>query len=284
MMRRRADDSGGPAEQAAGGGAQTYRVGEVANYAGVSPQTIRLWEKQGLLHSERTNGGQRVFSAEQLERAQKVALLRRRHGWNPAAIRSALGGERAEAPREAWREMTVGSRIRAARTSQGLTLTELASRAGISRSFLSALERGENPITPGILSALADELRLPMSAFTPNVGPVKRVMRESERPSTVMAQGVYWEELATPGHRLEPALLVVPPGGSSGGAYARPGEVFVTLLAGELTFEIAGDTFEIVHAGDSIMLEPFVSWAWHNAAEQEARAIYVELLGGDAWR
>lgn len=270
--------------QTSGKGNETYRVGDVARYAGVSPQTIRLWEKQGLLHSERTDGGQRAFSSDQLEQAQKVALLRRRHGWNPAAIRSALGGERAEAPREAWREMTMGSRLRAARTSNGLTLTELATRAGISRSFLSALERGENPITPGVLSALADELELPMSAFTPNVGPAKRVMRESERPSTVMAEGVYWEELATPGHALEPALLVVPPGGSSGGAYTRPGEVFVTLLAGELVFEIGGESFETVRAGDSILLEPFVSWAWRNPGDEEARAIYVEQLGGDAWR
>ena len=261
-----------------------YRVGEVAEAAGVSPQTIRLWEKQGLLQSERTNGGQRLFTPDELKRAQRVGLLRRRHGWNPAAIRSTLGGERPDPSREAWREMTIGSRIRAARRSRGLTLADLANRASISRSFLSALERGENPVTPGLLSGLADILEMPMSAFTPNVGLVKRVMRAEERPLTAMAEGVYWEELATPGHLVEPALLVVPPGASSGGAYTRPGEVFVTLLTGELAFEIGTDDFEVLHQGDSILLEPFVSWAWRNPGRSETRAIYVEQLQSDAWR
>lgn len=260
-----------------------YRVGQMADSAGVSSQTIRLWEKQGLLRSERTDGGQRLFSAQQLQRAQKVGLLRRRHGWNPAAIRSALGGEHLDATREAWREMTLGARIRTARTSRGMTLNELAKKAGISRSFMSALERGENAVTPGILSAIADGLGLPMSAFTPNVGPAKRVMRVEERPKTTMAEEVYWEELATPGHTLEPAFLVVPPGGSSGGSYTRPGEVFVTLLAGELTFDIGPDGFETLRRGDSILLEPFASWAWHNPGRSEARAIYVEQLQKGAW-
>jgi DNA-binding transcriptional MerR regulator len=276
--------TGGQKQPDAGDAApRRYKVGELAEAAGVSPQTIRLWEKQGLLKSERTEGRQRLFSPEQLGRAQKISLLRRRHGWNPASIRSALGDARSEATKEAWREMTMGARIRAARHSRGLALADLARRSGISRSFLSAIERGENRLSPGVLSALADTLDLPMSAFTPNVGPAKRVMPKDERPKTSMAEGVYWEELATPGHVLEPAVLVVPPGGSSGGSYTRPGEVFVTLLVGKLAFEIGSDDFAVLGAGDSILLEPFVSWSWRNAGRSEARAIYVEQLRSDAW-
>lgn len=263
---------------------RTYRVGEIAEIVGVSPQTIRLWEKQGLLQPSRTEGGQRIFSQEELERAQKVSLLRRRHGWNPAAIRSAMAGERTEARREAWREMSMGSRIRAARRSRGLTLSDLAKLASISRSFLSTVERGENPVTPHVLSAIAGGLDMPMSAFTPNVGPAERVMRAAQRPQTTMAEGVYWEELASAGHAMEPALLVVPPGASSGGAYTRPGEVFATVLVGELAFEIGDEGFALLREGDSIMLEPFDSWAWRNPGKIEARAIYVEQLQGDAWR
>ena len=263
---------------------RTFRVGEIAEIVGVSPQTIRLWEKQGLLQPARTEGGQRIFSQAELELAQRVGLLRRRHGWNPAAIRSAMAGERSEGRREAWQEISIGSRIRAARRSRRLTLTNLAQRAGISRSFLSTVERGENPVTPHVLSAIADGLDMPMSAFTPDIGPAKRVMRAAQRPQTTMAEGVYWEELASPGHAMEPAVLVVPPGASSGGAYSRPGEVFVTVLAGELAFEIGAEDFALLHAGDSIMLEPFDSWAWRNPGTAEARAVYVEQLQGDAWR
>ena len=281
---RLARTSSGAGEVPPADGGRSFRVGEIAEIVGVSPQTIRLWEKQGLLQPARTEGGQRIFSQAELERAQKVGMLRRRHGWNPAAIRSAMAGERTEARREAWREMSLGARIRAARRSRRLTLAELAQRAGISRSFLSTVERGENAVTPHVLSAIADSLEMPMSAFTPNIGPAQRVMRAAQRPQTTMAEGVYWEELASAGHAMEPALLVVPPGASSGGAYTRPGEVFVTVLAGEMAFEIGADEFTLLHAGDSIMLEPFDSWAWRNPGTTEARAIYVEQLQGDAWR
>jgi quercetin dioxygenase-like cupin family protein len=110
-----------------------------------------------------------------------------------------------------------------------------------------------------------------------------RVDDRFEKPQTVMAERVFWEELATPGHRLEPALLMVPPGASSGGTYTRPGDVFLTLLAGELAFEISPHDFEALRTGDSILLEPFVSWAWRNPGRSHARAIYVEQLRGDAW-
>jgi quercetin dioxygenase-like cupin family protein len=76
---------------------------------------------------------------------------------------------------------------------------------------------------------------------------------------------------------------MVPPGASSGGTYTRPGEVFVTLLAGELAFEIGRDDFESLRTGDSILLEPFVSWAWRNPGRRQAKALYVEQLSGDAW-
>jgi len=60
--------------------------------------------------------------------------------------------------------------------------------------------------------------------------------------------------------------------------------VFLTLVAGRLAFEIGADGFEVVHKGDSILLEPFVSWAWRNPGRTKARAIYVEELGPEAWR
>lgn len=254
------------------------RVGDLADAAGVSTQTIRLWERQGLLHSERSAGGQRLFDEEALQRAQQVAMMRRRHGWNPAAIRSTLGNEGTGSPGPGY-----GARIRAARQRRGLTLEELASDAGLSRSFLSAIERGENTVTPRLLSALAQSLELPMSAFTPATERGDRVVREPDRARSTMAEGVEWEELATPGHTLEPAILIVPPGGSSGGAYARPGEVFVTMLAGQLAFE-SEHGIDVLKRGDSILLEPLLSWSWRNPGRSRARAVYVEQLQADAWR
>jgi len=257
------------------------RVGALAAGVGVSVQTLRLWEKQGLISPERTPGGQRVFSRAEAERASRIAALRRRHGWNPAAIRSALAGngtapptlDALEGPSPA--RQPYGPRIRAARKARGLTLNEAARRAGISRSALSNVELGHDVVTPRLLSAIADALGIGISAFVPPANTDDWVLRADERPITTMAGGVRWEELAKAGHGLEPALLIVPAGGSSGGSYTRPDELWVFILQGELVIAI-GDETRTLEQGDAILLEPNAVWHWHNDTNKETRAIYVE--------
>ncbi|BCW73597.1 hypothetical protein NicSoilB8_46410 (plasmid) [Arthrobacter sp. NicSoilB8] len=90
-----------------------------------------------------------------------------------------------------------------------------------------------------------------------------------------MAGGVRWEELAKPGHGLEPALLIVPSGGSSGGSYTRPDELWIFILRGELVI-VVGDESRTLCVGDSIILEPHVVWNWRNDTSHEAQVIYVE--------
>lgn len=44
-----------------------YSIGEAANYLGVSVSTLRRWEKEGKITSERTKGGQRRYPISMLE-------------------------------------------------------------------------------------------------------------------------------------------------------------------------------------------------------------------------
>lgn len=44
-----------------------YSIGEAANYLGVSTSTLRRWEKEGKIASERTKGGQRRYPISVLE-------------------------------------------------------------------------------------------------------------------------------------------------------------------------------------------------------------------------
>ena len=258
-----------------------YTVGEVAETVGVSAQTLRVWEDKGLLVPRRSAGGQRLYSDEDVQRADQIAMLRRRHGWNSAAIRSTASIIVSE---KRWAQLSVGMRIRTARRSRGLRVGAAARRVGVSPSVLSALERGESGVSVRLLSRIADALDMPMSAFAP-VRPLgTRVVRAGERPRTVLAGGVTWEELVSPGHALEPALLIVPPGETSGGPIARPGEIFVFVLSGCLTFVTGEDDAEVeIGEGDSLVLAPASTWSWHNGADAEARALWVEQLPSGAW-
>jgi DNA-binding transcriptional MerR regulator len=51
------------------------RIGEVASRAGVSTRALRYYEEQGLLASERTGGGQRVYPDSAVERVRLIQRL-----------------------------------------------------------------------------------------------------------------------------------------------------------------------------------------------------------------
>jgi MerR family transcriptional regulator/heat shock protein HspR len=52
-----------------------YVISVAADLAGVHPQTLRLYEKKGLLDPARTSGGSRRYSEADLERLRKIAEL-----------------------------------------------------------------------------------------------------------------------------------------------------------------------------------------------------------------
>jgi len=51
------------------------RIGELARRAGVSTRALRYYEEQGLLTSERTGGGQRVYPDAAVERVRLIQQL-----------------------------------------------------------------------------------------------------------------------------------------------------------------------------------------------------------------
>ncbi len=259
---------------------QPYRrIGDLAAELGVSPQTLRVWEAQGLVVPDRSERGQRLYTEAHVQRARQVAELRRRDGWNPAAIRAALaGGGAGAATKPRWN----GTTIRRARRDHGLTVKEAAARIGVSPTFLSSLERGETGASTNIVARIADAFGMPMSGLANFRARDPRVVRRDERARAPFAGGVLWEELALPGHELEPALLTVPAGEGSGGSYERPGETFAFVLAGRLRFQVA-DAEIVVDDGDSIIVPSKTAYAWENPGPEPARALVVERVAPRAW-
>jgi MerR family transcriptional regulator, heat shock protein HspR len=52
-----------------------YAISVAADLAGMDPQSLRLYEKRGLLRPARTDGGTRRYSAEDVERLHRIADL-----------------------------------------------------------------------------------------------------------------------------------------------------------------------------------------------------------------
>ena len=79
-----------------------YVISVAAELAGVHPQTLRVYERKGLLDPTRTQGGSRRFSERDLDRLRQIQALRaeqQRHeahahvGVGSELLDPALGGE-----------------------------------------------------------------------------------------------------------------------------------------------------------------------------------------------
>lgn len=248
-------------------------IGVLAQAAGVTTQTIRVWEMRGLLDSVRTLGGHRLFAPQMRDAAVALATHARRTRLQQlpeSAGASSLG------------LASTGMRIRAARLAHNLTQQSAAKRIGISRSFLAAIERGTAPVSVEMLSRLAHCYGMAMSDFaTQRIQQTGRVMRAAERPRTDLGGGVYWEELANPGdaHDLEPALLHIPPGCGSGGVIIRPGENFVFVQQGSLIFSLGNQQDTIaLYAGDALIIDSGTATSYRNDGPQTAICLWVELI------
>ena len=63
-----------------------YMISVVAEMFGVHPQTLRAYEREGLLRPARTDGNTRLYSEEDLERIELILRLTKELGVNLAGV------------------------------------------------------------------------------------------------------------------------------------------------------------------------------------------------------
>ena len=63
-----------------------YMISAVAEMYGIHPQTLRLYEREGLLKPSRTEGNTRMYTDEDLERLEFILSLARELGVNISGI------------------------------------------------------------------------------------------------------------------------------------------------------------------------------------------------------
>lgn len=66
--------------------AKGYTISAVADYYGVHQQTLRLYEREGLLKPSRSDGNVRLYTEEDLERLEVILKLTRDLGVNLAGV------------------------------------------------------------------------------------------------------------------------------------------------------------------------------------------------------
>jgi DNA-binding transcriptional MerR regulator/mannose-6-phosphate isomerase-like protein (cupin superfamily) len=256
-------------------GRESMTITEVAQAAGVSAETLRAWERERLLVPQRTPGGHRRYPPDLVARARHIAELRRVRAWNIVAIRAALGDHDAHGPSPEGQEWA-GTTIAGARRRRGLSVTQAARLIGVEPDYLRSVERGESGVSTRVVARMADAYLVPMAAFGGFRSRRQALVRREERETGEMLGGVVWEELATPGHHLDPAIVHVPAGEGSGGSYTRPSDCLLHVLAGRLQVIRGADDLVTLLRGDSLMLPGGEPVAWVNPGRSTARFLWVQ--------
>ena len=65
---------------------QTMKIGEVAKRSGVGIETVRYYEREGLLKPSRSEGNTRLYTDEDMKRLEMILSLSRDLGVNLAGI------------------------------------------------------------------------------------------------------------------------------------------------------------------------------------------------------
>jgi MerR family transcriptional regulator, heat shock protein HspR len=86
MPRGRRATTGPTAATAEPGGGRFYMISVVAKAYGIHPQTLRLYEREGLLKPSRTDGNTRLYSEADLRQLEVILNLTRDLGVNLAGV------------------------------------------------------------------------------------------------------------------------------------------------------------------------------------------------------
>ncbi|WP_159499840.1 helix-turn-helix domain-containing protein [Microbacterium sp. 18062] len=185
----------------------------------------------------------------------------------------------------------LGTRLRQARVTRGLSLRSVAQELGVSASLISQVEIGKTQPSVSTLFALATHLGVSLdemlgieNAHSPrapifgHAGPaLPDVQAAADNPVIEMENGVRWERLAAGAGGPADALLVTyEPGASSsveGKMMRHAGFEYAYIIEGELTLHLEFDT-HLLRSGDSVQFDSVRPHMFANPGEVPAKGVW----------
>jgi transcriptional regulator with XRE-family HTH domain len=173
----------------------------------------------------------------------------------------------------------IGARLRHAREASRQSLADVATRSGMSKGFISRIERDEASPSVASLVSLCDAVGLTMADLF--AIPQTTLVRHSTRPSLdgLPKSAAVVDTLITPPRERHVTVLetTAAPGSSAGDAlYTLPSECEVCfVLEGTVEVEVDDERFTL-GAGDALTFGAAVPHTWRNAsADAGARILWI---------
>ncbi|MEU7765445.1 XRE family transcriptional regulator [Nocardia sp. NPDC049190] len=168
--------------------------------------------------------------------------------------------------------MTV-TRIREYRNLRGMTVRQLADRAGVSTGLISQVERGVTDPSLETMRRIAEVLDIPLfSLFQDGDDQTVAVIRHDDRYRISSPHHAITYTRASPGGaKLEVLEGSLEPGAvSSDSLRSHPSEECVVVLSGRLTIEV-GDQTHLIKTGDSCYFDSHIPHRFRNEGRTTVR-------------
>ena len=183
----------------------------------------------------------------------------------------------------------IGSRLKAARQSKRLTLEYLAESCGVTKGYLSKLERDHVNASVATLIKVCAVLEIPVGSLFENAS-AGEVVRADARPQISFGGERMSEFLLTPSNerRIQVLMSEIEPGGGSGREYySLPVDVnFVHVLEGGLRVSFEGGRTDqgsesvdaedvVLQVGDSFTFAPRHNHSFSAEGAVRAKVLWV---------
>lgn len=172
-------------------------------------------------------------------------------------------------------------RLHQERVTRRLTLGALAKSSGVTKGYLSKLERAQASPSVATLLRLCDALGMSIGELFEEH--TANLVRAGQYPRIQFGGEAMQESLLTPTveRRLQVIHSVISPGGGSGDErYALPADVEVVfVLQGQLDIDLDGRTFHLA-SGDALTFSPSAEHSFINPAEAETTQVLWILTPG----
>ena len=170
----------------------------------------------------------------------------------------------------------IGAKLRGTRRAQGMTIAQVADAAGLTKGFVSRVERDETSPSVATLVTICQVLSLPVGSLFEE--PEALVVHLDDAPRINLGGTGLVERLVTPRHeeRFQVLRSTLEPGASGGDdLYTISCEVeAVHVFRGGLTLRLAGEDV-VLKEGDTLTLPGREPHSWVNHTRRVTEVAWV---------
>lgn len=252
------------------------KIGQVAKLVGVSPSSLRNWERLGLFKATRTEGGYRLYSRDTVADLKKIHHLRKTTRVNIPGIQYQMQRGKDTMPLLAPENLLpeLPAILAGLRRNKNMTLSEVSRAIGMPTAFLKAVEGGK-AMPFAILPKLAKVYNTSVLSFFNVEGEHRKLVRRKDRRVLRSSPSIQMELLAIGAMLMEPHVIRIAPRTSSGGAYRHEGEELLYLLEGKLELWLDEIEHYVLEPGDTLYFKSTQSHRWCSLTDRECVVLWI---------